>query len=82
MNKKINKKLENEMQIIACLESIKESANVARGYINHEYEINDVDELVVSLACVSEEIEEIKQLLFEITSDYEEELRELKYERL
>ena len=53
MNKKINKKLENEMQIIACLESIKESANVARGYINHEYEINDVDELVVSLACVS-----------------------------
>ena len=31
---------------------------------------------------VSEEIEEIKQLLFEITSNYEEELRELKYERL
>lgn len=78
----MNKKLEIEMQIIASLESIKESTNVARGYINHEYDVNDVDELVVSLACVSEEIEEIKQLLYEITSNYEEEIMELKYERL
>lgn len=74
------KKLQKETEIIASLESIKESTEVARGYINNEYVVNDVEELVVSLACVSEEVEEIKQLLYEITSDYEQEIRELTYE--
>ena len=76
----MNQKIKQEMQIISGLESIKECTEVARGYINNEYKINDKEELVVSLSCISEEIEEIKQLLYEITSDYEKELMEINYE--
>ena len=82
MNRKLSKKIVNEMQIIASLESIKECTEVARGYINNEYKVNDVEELVVALSAAKEDIEEIESLLFEITCDYEKEIMELKYERL
>ena len=80
MNKKLDKKIINEMQIITCLDSIKECANVARGYINGEYKVNDVKELVVAISSISEDIEEIKRLMYEIAKEYEKELREANYE--
>lgn len=76
----MDKKIIKEMQIMTYLESIKESTNVARGYIKGEYNVNDVDELVTALSCIPEDIEEIKKLLYEITGEYEKELMESKYE--
>ena len=67
-----NNKSSNITQICQYLESIEECAEVARGYINKEYDVNDVDELVVALAAVSEEIEEIENLISELMEeDYE-----------
>ena len=76
----MNEKIIKEMQIMTCLESIKETTNVARGYINNEYQVNDIKELIVALSCIPEEIEEIKHLLYDITQEYEKEIIELKYE--
>lgn len=82
MNKNLDKKLINEMQIITYLDAIKECAEVARGYINGEYKVNDVNELVVSLFCISEDIEDIKRLVYEINQDCNEKISEVEYERL
>lgn len=78
----MNKKLNNEMEIFASLASIKECTKVAQGYINGEYKVNDIEELIVALSCIPEEIEEIKKLIFNITQEYEREIMELKNERL
>lgn len=82
MNKNSDKKLINEMRIIAYLEDIKECVEVARGYINGEYKVNDVKELVVSLSCISEDIEDIKQLVYEINEECNKKINEVEYERL
>lgn len=80
MNKILDKKINNEMQIITYLDAIKECTEVARGYINGEYKVNDVDELVVALSCISEDVEDIKSLLYEIIQEYNEEIIEVEYE--
>lgn len=82
MNKALNKRIINEMQIITYLDAIKECTEVARGYINGEYKVNDVDELVVALSCIPDDIEEIKHLIYEINQNCEKEIREVEYERL
>ncbi len=82
MNKKLDKKIVNEMQIITCLDSIKECTGVARGYINGEYSVNDVEELVVALSSIPEDIEEIKRLMYDTAKEYEKEIREANYEWL
>ena len=76
----MNKKIIKEMQIITYLESIKESTNVARGYIKGEYKVNDKDELITALSCIPEDINEIKQLIFDLIREYEKEIMESEYE--
>lgn len=76
----MNKRNIKEMQIITYLDSIKECTDVAKGYISGEYIVNDLEELIVALSCIPEDIEEIKKNLYEITSEYEKEIMELKYE--
>ncbi len=76
----MNKKLINEKKIIAYLDAIKECTEVARGYINGEYNVNDVDELVVSLSCISEDVEDIKQLVYEMNEVFNEDIIEVEYE--
>ncbi len=82
MNEEIRKKLGRNMELTACLNSIKECTEVARGYITHEYEINDVDELIAALASIPEYIKEIEQIIIEITEEYEQEIEVLKHEQL
>ncbi len=82
MNKETKKNFIRSMEIDACLKSIKECTNVARYYIAGEYEVNDVDELVTSLASVKEDIEYIDKLIIEMQEEYEKEIEELKYEQL
>lgn len=76
----MNKKIIKEMQIMTYLESIKESTNVARGYIKGEYNVNDVDELVTALTCIPDDINEIKQLIFDLIRECEKEIKESEYE--
>lgn len=76
----MNKKIIKEIQIMTYLESIKESTNVARGYIKGEYRVNDVDELVTALSCIPNDINEIKQLIFDLIREYEKEITEFEYE--
>ncbi len=82
MNEEIRKKLGRNMELTACLNSIKECNNVALGHITHEYEINDVDELISALASVPEYIKEIEQIIMEIIEEYEQEIKVLKNEQL
>lgn len=76
----MNKKIIKEMQIMTYLESIKESTNVACGYIKGEYNVNDVDELVTALTCIPDDINEIKQLIFDLIRECEKEIKESEYE--
>ncbi len=76
----MNKKIIKEMRIMTYLESIKESTNVARGYIKGEYNVNDVDELVTALICIPDDINEIKQLIFDLIRECEKEIKESEYE--
>ena len=80
MNKNLDKKLITEMKIITYLDTIKECVEVARGYISGEYKVNDVDELVVSLSCISEDVEDIKQLVYEMNQYCNEDVSEVEYE--
>lgn len=64
------------MQIITYLDAIQERVEVARGYINGECKVNDVDELVVSLSCTSEDIEDIKHLVSELNQECNKEINE------
>lgn len=82
MNEKYMKKLGRDMRLSACLSSIKECTNIAYNYIAYDYEINDVDELIATLASVPEYIKEIEQIIIEMASEYENEIEELKYEQL
>lgn len=82
MNEEIRKKLGRNMELTACLNSIKECNKVALDYITNEYEINDVDELIAALASVPEYIKEIEQIIMEITEEYEQEIEVLKREQL
>lgn len=70
----MNKKIIKEIEIIEILESIKEYVTVAKGYINNEYDINDKEELIISLSGINEDINEIKNNLYEIINIYEQEL--------
>lgn len=76
----MNKKIIKEMQIMTYLESIKESTNVTCGYIKGEYNVNDVDELVTALTCIPDDINEIKQLIFDLIRECEKEIKESEYE--
>lgn len=76
----MKKKIIKEMQIMTYLESINESTNVACGYIKGEYNVNDVDELVTALTCISDDINEIKQLIFDLIRECEKEIKESEYE--
>ncbi len=82
MDKNIKERINNEIHIMACLDAIEERVEVACGYINGEYEVNDVDELVAALSTTSEDIEEIKNLIYVIIQNYEKEIREAEYEWL
>ena len=76
----MKKKIIKEMQIMTYLESINESTNVACGYIKGEYNVNDVDDLVTALTCISDDINEIKQLIFDLIRECEKEIKESEYE--
>ena len=76
----MNKKIIKEMRIMTYLESIKESTNVARGYIKGEYRVNDIGELITALSCIPDDINEIKQLIFDLIREYEKEIMENEYE--
>lgn len=82
MNEEIIKKLGRDMRLDAYLDSIKECSDVACGYISGEYEINDVEELVTTLACIPQYVEEIEKIILEMAEEYEKEIEELKYEQL
>ncbi|MCM1197146.1 MAG: hypothetical protein NC310_08800 [Roseburia sp.] len=82
MNERIMKKFTMEMKLGSCLKSIKECTSVASDYIEGNYEINDVDELIVALRSVEEDVEEIEQIVADIEEEYESEIEELKYEQL
>lgn len=76
----MNKKIIKEMQIMTYLESIKESTNVAYGYIKGKYRVNDIGELITALSCIPDDINEIKQLIFDLIKEYEKEIMETEYE--
>lgn len=82
MDKNIKERINNEIHIMAYLDAINERVEVARGYINGEYEVNDVDELVTALLTTLGDIEDIKKLIYGIIQNYEKEIREAEYERL
>lgn len=82
MNNEIMKRLTRNIKLNACFESIKECTNIASDYIEGIIEVNDVDELVVTLRSVEEDIDEINQIIMEMASEYESEIEELKYEQL
>ena len=82
MNEKIKIKFRREMKLYACLDSIKESCNLASAYIKGNYKANDVNELTVALDSVEEYVEDIDNIVSEITEEYEKEIEELKNEQL
>lgn len=77
MNKEIMKKLKREMRLNACLDSIKEYSNTTIDYLTGEYEINDLNELIASLASIPEYIEEVEQIILEMNEEYEKEIEVL-----
>lgn len=82
MNEKIMIKFGREMKLYACLDSIKESCNLASAYINGTYKANDVNELTAALDSVEEYVEDIDNIVAEIAEEYEKEIEELKNEQL
>ena len=82
MNEKIMIKFGREMKLYACLDSIKESCNLANAYINGNYKANDVNELTAALDSVEEYVEDIDNIVAEIAEEYEKEIEELKNEQL
>ena len=82
MNEKIKIKFGREMKLYACLDSIKESCNLASAYIKGNLKVNDVDELTAALDIVEEYIEDIDNIVSEISEEYEKEIEELKNEQL
>lgn len=82
MNEKIMIKFGRKMKLYACLNSIKESCNLASAYINGNYKANDVNELTAALDSVGEYVEDIDNIVAEIVEEYEKEIEELKNEQL
>ena len=71
MNEEMIKLSERNIKIYGSLDIINECVEVARGYINKEYEVNDVDELVVALSCVKEYINDIEEAVLELEQENE-----------
>lgn len=82
MSEEIIEKFKMNMRLEACFNSISEISTATYEYMIGEYEINDVEELIVALECIPSYVREIEQIILEIADSYENEIRELRNEQL
>lgn len=82
MSEEIMEKFKMNMRLETCFNSISEISTAAYEYMIGEYEINDVEELIVALECIPGYVKEIEQIVLEIADNYENEIRELRNEQL
>ena len=80
MNEKIKNIINKEIQINSCLESIEEPSKVATGYIKEEIDLNDVNELIAALECITSYCDDIRNLVSELVYEFKNEIEESENE--
>ena len=80
MTEEIKRKFSREMKIEYNLDFIKQCCKVASMYLDGDYEVNDLDELIFDLYNIDENVKELEELIQEMALEYEEEIRALKNE--
>lgn len=82
MKEKYMKKFMLEMEINNYLNDIKEYSNSALLYLTNPSDKLDKEEIIMYLSCVEEYTDYVDELIGKIEEEYENDIKELKDERL
>lgn len=82
MKEKYMKKFMLETEINNYLNDIKEYSNGALLYLTNSSDKLDKEEIIMYLSCVEECINNVSELIKKIENEYENDIEELKNERL
>ena len=82
MKEKYMKKFMLETEINNYLNDIKEYSNGALLYLTNSSDKLDKEEIIMYLSCVEECINNVSELIMKIENEYENDIEELKNERL
>lgn len=82
MKEKYMKKFMLETEINNYLNDIKEYSNGALLYLTNSSDKLDKEEIIMYLSCVEECVNNVSELIMKIENEYENDIEELKNERL
>lgn len=82
MTEELKKKFDRDIRLSYNLNFIKQCCEVASMYLNGDYEINDLEELIFDLHNIEDNVREIEELIEEIALEYEQEIEVLRNEQL
>ena len=82
MKEKYMKKFMLETEINNYLNDIKEYSNGALLYLTNPSDKLDKEEIIMYLSCVEECTNNVSELIMKIENEYENDIEELKNERL
>lgn len=82
MKEKYMKKFMLETEINNYLNDIKEYSNGALLYLTNPSDKLDKEEIIMYLSCVEECVNNVSELIMKIENEYENDIEELKNERL
>ena len=89
MTEELKRKFDREIKISYNLDFIKQCCKIASMYISGNYEVNDLDELILDLESIGyskanisieENVKELEELITQMALEYEKEIEVLRNE--
>ena len=80
MTEELKRKFDREIKISYNLDFIKQCCKIASMYISGDYEVNDLDELIIDLNNIEENVKELEELITQMALEYEKEIEVLRNE--
>ena len=80
MTEELKRKFDREIKISYDLDFIKQCCKIASMYISGNYEVNDLDELILDLDNIEENVKELEELIIQMALEYEKEIEVLRNE--
>lgn len=80
MTEELKRKFDREIKISYNLDFIKQCCKIASMYISGDYEVNDLNELILDLDNIEENVKELEELINQMALEYEKEIEVLRNE--
>lgn len=80
MTEELKRKFDRKIKISYNLDFIKQCCKIASMYISGDYEVNDLNELILDLDNIEENVKELEELINQMALEYEKENEVLRNE--